>query len=71
MLTEVAAGPRLSLGRRVAVRALVSYVITFAILRVITAIIYYDIFPNGPFHFVMTKSGIHIHHLFRDRSSRD
>jgi hypothetical protein len=56
--------PRLSLGRRVAVRALVSYVITFAILRVITAIIYYDIFPNGPFHFVMTKSGLHIHHLF-------
>jgi hypothetical protein len=56
--------PRLSLGRRVAVRALVSYVITFAILRVITAIIYYDVFPNGPFHFVMTKSGLHIHHLF-------
>jgi hypothetical protein len=48
----------------VAVRALVSYVITFAILRVLTAIIYYDIFPNGPFHFVMTKSGLHIHHLF-------
>lgn len=47
-----------------AVRALVSYVITFAILRVITAIIYYDVFPNGPFHFVMTKSGLHIHHLF-------
>ena len=56
--------PRLSLGRRVAIRALVSYVITFAILRVITAIIYYDVFPNGPFRFVMTKSGLHIHHLF-------
>jgi hypothetical protein len=56
--------PRLSLGRRVAVRALVSYVITFAILRVITAIIYYDVFPNGPFRVVMTKSGLHIHHLF-------
>jgi hypothetical protein len=55
---------RLSLGRHVAVRALVSYVITFAILRVITAIIYYDVFPNGPFRLVMTKSGIHIHHLF-------
>jgi hypothetical protein len=48
----------------VAIRTLVSYVITFAILRVITAIIYYDVFPNGPFHFVMTKSGLHIHHLF-------
>ena len=56
--------PRLSLGRRVAIRTLVSYLITFAILRGITAIIYYDIFPNGPFHFVMTKSGLHIHHLF-------
>ena len=55
---------RLSLGRRVAIRTLVSYLITFAILRVITAIIYYDVFPNGPFHFVMTKSGLHIHHLF-------
>jgi hypothetical protein len=55
---------RLSLGRHVAVRALVSYVITFAILRVITAIIYYDVFPNGPFRVVMTKSGLHIHHLF-------
>jgi hypothetical protein len=48
----------------VAIRTLVSYVITFAILRVITAIIYYDVFPNVPFHFVMTKSGLHIHHLF-------
>src|SRR5471032_2112293 len=56
--------PRLSLGRRVAIRTLVSYLITLAILRGITAIIYYDIFPNGPFHFVMTKSGLHIHHLF-------
>ena len=54
----------LSLGRRVAIRTLVSYLITFAILRVITAIIQFDIFPNGPFRFVMTKSGLHIHHLF-------
>lgn len=54
----------LSLGRRVAVRTLTSYLITFAILRVITAIIQYNVFPNGPFHFVMTKSGLHIHHLF-------
>ena len=55
---------RLSLGRRVAIRALIAFLITVAVLRVITAIIHYDIFPNGPFHFVMTKSGLHIHHLF-------
>ena len=56
--------PILSLGRRVAIRTLVSYLITFAVLRVITAIIQFDIFPNGPFRFVITKSGLHIHHLF-------
>ena len=56
--------PHLSLGRRVAIRTLVSYLIAFATLRVITAIIQFNIFPNGPFHFVMTKSGLHIHHLF-------
>jgi hypothetical protein len=56
--------PRLSLGRRVAIRTLVSYLITFGILRVITAIIQFNVFPNGPFHFVMTKNGLHIHHLF-------
>jgi hypothetical protein len=56
--------PHLSLNRRVAIRTLVSYLITFAILRVITAIIQFNVFPNGPFHFVMTKSGLHIHHLF-------
>ena len=54
----------LSLGRRVAIRTLVAFLITFAGLRVITAIIHYDMFPNGPFHFVMTKSGLHVHHLF-------
>ena len=62
--TRLARRPSLSLGRRVAIRALVSYLITFAILRVITAIIQFNIFPNGPFHFVITKSGLHIHHLF-------
>ena len=45
-------------------RVLVSYVTTFAILRAITAIIHYDLLPNGPFHFIVTKSGLHIHHLF-------
>src|SRR5579872_5392831 len=56
--------PQLSLGRRVAMRVLVSYVVTFVILRVITGIIHYDIFPNGPFRFIVTKGGLHIHHLF-------
>ncbi len=54
----------LSLGRRVAIRTLIAFLMAFAVLRVITAIIRYDIFPNGPFRFVMTKSGLHIHHLF-------
>lgn len=54
----------LSLGRRVAIRSLIAFLITFGVLRVITAIIHYNIFPNGPFRFVMTKSGLHIHHLF-------
>jgi hypothetical protein len=48
----------------VAIRALVSYLITFAVLRIITAIIHYDLFPNGPFRYVVTKGGLHIHHLF-------
>ena len=55
---------RLSLGRRVAVRTLVSYLLTFGILRIITAIIQFDLWPGGPFHFVITKGGLHIHHLF-------
>ncbi|HEY2149387.1 MAG TPA: hypothetical protein VGH34_01190 [Vicinamibacterales bacterium] len=55
---------RLSLSRRVAIRTLIAFLITFALMRIITAIIRYDIFPNGPFHYVVTKSGLHIHHLF-------
>ena len=54
----------LDLGRRVALRTLAAFLITFAVLRVITAIIHYDLFPRGPFQYVITKSGIHIHHLF-------
>ena len=54
----------LSLGRRVAIRTLIAFLITVAVLRAITAIIHYDLLPNGPFRFVMTKSGLHIHHLF-------
>jgi len=55
---------RLSLGRRIALRTLASYVVTFAGLRVVTAIIYHQWFPHGPFRYVVTKSGLHIHHLF-------
>ena len=55
---------QLSLGRRVAIRTLIAFLSTFALLRVLTAIIRYDVFPHGPFRFVVTKSGLHIHHLF-------
>src|SRR5450759_4466224 len=55
---------QLDLGRRVAIRVLVSFLIAFAILRVITAIIHYDLFPHGPFRNLVTASGLHIHHLF-------
>src|SRR5579872_5822543 len=54
----------LDLGRRVALRVLISFLITFGILRIITAIIHFDLFPHGPFRYVITKSGLHIHHLF-------
>src|SRR5215471_7970401 len=55
---------RLDLGRRVAVRALAAFLLTFVILRVITAIIHFELFPHGPFRNLVTKSGLHIHHLF-------
>jgi len=55
---------RLDLGRRVALRALFAFLITFGILRVLTAIIHFDIFPHGPFRNLVTASGLHIHHLF-------
>jgi hypothetical protein len=54
----------LDFGRRVAIRALISFLITFAVLRVITAIIHYELFPHGPFRNLITASGLHIHHLF-------
>lgn len=54
----------LSLGRRVAVRTLTAFIITFAILRTITAIIHFQLFPHGPFRDLVTQSGLHIHHLF-------
>ncbi len=54
----------LDLGRRVAVRALVAFLVTFAFLRALTAIIHFEVFPHGPFRNLVTKSGLHIHHLF-------
>jgi hypothetical protein len=55
---------RLSLGRRIALRVLAAFLATFAVLRIITAIIHFDIFPHGPFRNLVTASGLHIHHLF-------
>jgi hypothetical protein len=55
---------RLNLGRRVALRALAAFLVTFGVLRLITAILHYDLWPAGPFHYVITKGGLHIHHLF-------
>src|SRR6478752_276197 len=55
---------RLDLGRRIALRTLAAFLATFAVLRAITAIIHFELFPHGPFRNLITKSGLHIHHLF-------
>jgi len=55
---------RLDLGRRVALRALAAFLATFGVLRIITAIIHFQLFPHGPFRNLVTKSGLHVHHLF-------
>jgi hypothetical protein len=55
---------QLDLGRRVALRSLATFLASFAILRVITAIIHFELFPHGPFRNLITRSGLHIHHLF-------
>lgn len=36
----------------------------FAVLRSITAIIHFQLLPHGPFRNLVTRSGLHIHHLF-------
>jgi len=36
----------------------------FLVLRAITAIIHFQLFPHGPFRNLVTRSGLHIHHLF-------
>ena len=55
---------QLDLGRRIALRVLVAFLLTFVVLRLITAIIHYELFPHGPFRNLVTASGLHIHHLF-------
>jgi|SRR5438132_1630036 len=55
---------QLSLGRRVALRALAAFLLMFALLRAITAIIHFQLFPHGPFRDLVTATGLHIHHLF-------
>jgi len=55
---------RLDLGRRVALLTLGTFLITFGVLRIITAIIHFELFPHGPFRNLITASGLHIHHLF-------
>src|SRR5579872_6925801 len=55
---------RLDLGRRVAIRALIAFLTMLGALRAVTAIIHFEVFPHGPFRNLVTKSGLHIHHLF-------
>ena len=45
----------LDLGRRIALRTLAAFLVTFAVLRIITAIIHYDLFPHGPFRDLITR----------------
>ena len=45
-------------------RALVAFLITFVVLRILTAVIHFEVFPHGPFRNLVTRSGLHIHHLF-------
>jgi hypothetical protein len=51
----------LDLGRQVAFRALVMFLLTFGFLRALTYVIHYQLLPIGN---IVTKSGLHIHHLF-------
>lgn len=52
---------QLDLGRRVALRTLLSFLVMFALLRALTAVIHFHLVP---LHDVVTRSGLHIHHLF-------
>ncbi len=52
---------QLDLSRRVAIRALIAFLAMFAFLRALTAIIHFQLLPV---HNIVTRSGLHIHHLF-------
>jgi hypothetical protein len=52
---------KLDISRQVAFRALVAFIIVFAFLRALTYVIHYHLLP---IHNLVTKSGLHIHHLF-------
>ncbi len=52
---------RLELTRRVALRTLLAFLVVFAFLRALTAVIHYQLLP---IHNIVTSSGLHIHHLF-------
>src|SRR5919201_4686223 len=54
----------LDLGRRIALNVLAAFLLTFVVLRMVTAIIHFELLPHGPFRDLVTKSGLHIHHLF-------
>ncbi len=55
---------QLDLSRRVALRTLATFLVALVVLRALTAIIHYQLFPHGPFRDLVTTSGLHIHHLF-------
>ncbi len=42
-------------------RALAAFLVTFGFLRALTAVIHFQLLP---IHNVVTRSGLHIHHLF-------
>ncbi len=52
---------QLDLSRRVAIRALIAFLATFGFLRALTAVIHFQLLPV---HNIVTRSGLHIHHLF-------
>jgi hypothetical protein len=53
------AGEHLDYRRITSLRLLLSFVITFGIVRIITYTIHVD---RGPFHDIVTGGGLHIHH---------
>jgi len=52
---------QLSLSRQIALRALFAFLLTLGVVRGVTYSIHYHLLP---FRDLVTKSGLHIHHLF-------